>query len=62
MLSFNYLQVGLFVFLFISSVKMSITSKTCWPELIGKTADEAVKVIKEESGKRKHFFLTILFY
>lgn len=31
---------------------MSATnSKTCWPELIGKTADEAVKTIKEESGR-----------
>ena len=29
------------------------TSKTCWPELVGKTADEAVKVIKDESGRKK---------
>ncbi len=28
------------------------TTKTCWPELIGKTADEAVQVIKEESGRK----------
>ena len=27
------------------------TSKTCWPELVGKTADEAVQVIKDESGR-----------
>ena len=26
-------------------------TKTCWPELVGKTADEAVQVIKDESGK-----------
>ncbi len=30
------------------------TTKTCWPELVGKTADEAVKVIKEESGRKKN--------
>ena len=28
------------------------TTKNCWPELIGKTADEAVQVIKEESGRK----------
>ncbi len=28
------------------------TTKTCWPELVGKTADEAVQVIKEESGRK----------
>lgn len=27
-----------------------MTSKTCWPELVGKSADEAVQVIKTESG------------
>lgn len=31
---------------------MSATNtKTCWPELVGKTADEAVQTIKEESGR-----------
>ncbi|CAF1673516.1 unnamed protein product [Rotaria magnacalcarata] len=29
------------------------TIKTCWPELVGKTADEAVQLIKEESGLSK---------
>ncbi|CAF0957923.1 unnamed protein product [Rotaria sordida] len=29
------------------------TTKTCWPELVGKTADEAVQAIKEESGLSK---------
>ncbi|UJR36700.1 hypothetical protein I4U23_029417 [Adineta vaga] len=28
-------------------------AKTCWPELIGKTAEEAVQVIKDESGLSK---------
>ncbi|CAF0732677.1 unnamed protein product [Adineta steineri] len=32
---------------------MTSTTKTAWPELVGKTADEAVKVIKEESGLEK---------
>ncbi len=40
---------------------MSITTKTCWPELVGKTADEAVQVIKEESGKTNQKFFEILF-
>ena len=31
---------------------MTSSTKTCWPELIGKTANEAVKVIKEESGNK----------
>jgi hypothetical protein len=30
----------------------TLTTKTCWPELVGKTADEAVQVIKEESGRK----------
>ncbi|CAF0807507.1 unnamed protein product [Rotaria sp. Silwood1] len=29
------------------------TTKTCWPELVGKTGDEAVQLIKEESGLSK---------
>ena len=32
------------------------TTKTCWPELVGKTADEAVQVIKDESGRNKRNF------
>jgi len=41
---------------------MSTTAtKTCWPELVGKTADEAVQVIKEESGQIKSIFSLKIF-
>jgi hypothetical protein len=46
MLTFNHFQLILFIYL----LQMS-TTKTCWPELVGKTADEAVQIIKEESGR-----------
>lgn len=52
MLSFNRLRLFCFLFLLIYLIQMSITTKTCWPELVGKTADEAVQVIKEESGRK----------
>jgi hypothetical protein len=53
MLSVDHLR--LFCFLFISNYLLKMTTsttKTCWPELVGKTADEAVQVIKEESGRK----------
>ena len=53
MLSFDRARLFSFLLLFtyLLSMATSTTSKTCWPELVGKTADEAVQVIKEESGK-----------
>jgi hypothetical protein len=52
MSSFNRSQIlGLIIVLIHLLNMASSTSKTCWPELIGKTADEAVQVIKEESGR-----------
>jgi hypothetical protein len=53
MLSFDRSRLFCFLFLLTYLLPMSATTtKTCWPELIGKTADEAVQVIKEESGKK----------
>jgi hypothetical protein len=53
MLSFDRSRLFCFLFLLTYLLPMSATTtKTCWPELIGKTADEAVQVIKEESGRK----------
>lgn len=52
MLNFNRLSVLLLIIFSIQQMSTE-TTKTCWPELVGKTADEAVKVIKEESGRKK---------
>jgi hypothetical protein len=52
MLSFNHSRLISFAFLLIYLLPMS-TTKTCWPELVGKTADEAVQVIKDESGRKE---------
>ncbi len=61
MLSFNRSQLFCFLFLLTYLLQMSTTTtKTCWPELVGKTADEAVQVIKDESG-RKMFLKKISF-
>lgn len=53
MLSFKPLLFSsLFILLVIFIQMTASTPKTCWPELVGKTADEAVELIKQESGKR----------
>jgi hypothetical protein len=50
----NRLLVLSILFLIICCLPMSATTtKTCWPELIGKTANEAVEVIKQESGRKE---------
>jgi len=42
------------VFLLIFLLQMTTsTTKTCWPELIGTSGDDAVEVIKQESGLSK---------
>ena len=46
---FDYPRIVCWVLLI--SLMSATNTKTCWPELIGKTADEAVKTIKEESGR-----------
>ncbi len=53
MLSFDRSRILCFLFLLTYLIQMAtLTTKTCWPELVGKTADEAVQVIKEESGRK----------
>lgn len=47
MLVLARIQLGLLIYFLLMTTS---TTKTCWPELVGKTADEAVEVIKEESG------------
>ncbi|CAF2398794.1 unnamed protein product [Rotaria sp. Silwood2] len=54
MLFYNRLQLIRFFLVLICFDQMTTsTTKTCWPELVGKIADEAVQVIKEESGLSK---------
>lgn len=62
MLAFNRSRIFCFLFLLIFCLQMSTAAtKTCWPELVGKTADEAVQVIKEESGQIKSIFSLKIF-
>jgi len=54
MLSVNSWRIFCVLVFLTDCLQMStITTKTCWPELIGKSAEEAVQVIKEQSGLSK---------
>lgn len=51
MISLEFLSLFILTLSIIDQTQMTtIAAKTCWPELIGKTADEATQVIKQESG------------
>ncbi len=41
----------IFVYLFIFLETNSVSEKNQWPELIGTKGEEAVKIIKQETGK-----------
>ena len=50
MSTFNHLLV---LSVLLSIIMSATATKTCWPELVGKAANEAVEVIKQESGRKE---------